>query len=181
MKFCNTESKHGYGYRGSSKISSSCCRAPAQPCFSSRLAAAFVSREAPSPSHIYFHGNPWKAFCSLKTTFALSSCKLALSRAECIPTALNEYKKKKKRLNLDGQLLFGRPYGRKEQATFKWPSVCTWLSKEKQSCFINWLTWRVVVIRIIILWSECGNFLKQLQGRGENGQMAGQALLVSCW
>lgn len=97
MKFCNTESKHGYGYRGSSKISSSCCRAPAQPCFSSRLAAAFVSREAPSPSHIYFHGNPWKAFCSLKTTFALSSCKLALSRAECIPTALNEYKKKKKK------------------------------------------------------------------------------------
>lgn len=33
--------------------------------------AAIAISEAPSPSHIYFHGNPEKAFCSLKTTFAL--------------------------------------------------------------------------------------------------------------
>lgn len=49
--------------------------------------------EAPSPFHIYFHGNPEKAFCSLKTTFALSSCKLALSRAERVPAALNGHRK----------------------------------------------------------------------------------------
>lgn len=61
-----------------------------------RRVAAIAISEAPSPSHIYFHGNPGKAFCSLKTTFALLSCKPALSRAESIPTALNEYKKKEK-------------------------------------------------------------------------------------
>lgn len=82
--------------------------------------SAACQRLSPLPSlpSAYCHGNPGPAFGSLQTTFALSSCMLALSRAEGIPAALNELKKKKK-LNLDGRLLSGRPYSRKERATFK--------------------------------------------------------------
>lgn len=65
---------------GSNSKFSSSFTASIQPPFKAcpYLEAAFVIREAPSPFHIYFHGNPFKAFCRLKTTFAFSSCRLPL-------------------------------------------------------------------------------------------------------
>lgn len=62
---------------------------PARPC---TAISAACQRRSPLPSlpSAYCHGNPGPAFGSLQTTFALSSCMLALSRAEGIPAALNE-------------------------------------------------------------------------------------------
>lgn len=116
-----------------------------------RVAAIAIS-EAPSPSHIYFHGNPEKAFCSLKTTFALSSCKPALSRAECIPTALNEYKKKEKAWIWLGNFDLGGPAAARNRQPSSDLVSLHCLVRKKQSCFVNWLTGRVGVIRMVCLW-----------------------------
>lgn len=139
-------------------------------------AAAIAISEAPSPSHIYFHGNPETAFCSLKTTFALSSCKPALSRAECIPTALNEYKKKKKEkawIWLGNFYLGGPAAGRNEQPSSDLVSV-NCLVRKKQSRFMNWL-------RGGREWCVCGASAAGSCGRGADGR-AGWAggLPVSC-
>lgn len=95
MESGENESKCRYNYIGGSKTHLLLLvHSPTQPGVKAFPPSSSIAiSETPSPSHIYFHGNPGKAFCSLKTTFALSSCKLALSKAECIPTALNELKK----------------------------------------------------------------------------------------
>ena len=90
---------------------------------------------------------------------------------------IKKKRKKKKGWIWMGSFYLGGPTaGKNGQPSSDLVSVRC-LVRKKQSCFINWLTWRVGVIRIILLWSECGDFLKQLRGGGERGRW----LARLCW